>query len=129
MKSGTSAGAIAGIAGGITSLIVGFVGFSMGLWGAAPSMTNWIIVQIALNLIWGTIFGAIYAKVYNVVPGKGVMKGLIYSLIIWLVFVGLYPISFFVLSLQMIPLAVMWGIVGFFVRLVYGPVLGALYKK
>ncbi|MFC1505837.1 hypothetical protein ACFLQ6_02080 [Thermoproteota archaeon] len=47
----------------------------------------WIIQtgpHIFINLIWSIIFGAIFARVYNVVPGKRIMKGLCYGLIIYL---------------------------------------------
>ncbi|WP_455369051.1 hypothetical protein, partial [[Eubacterium] cellulosolvens] len=95
------------------------------------AMTKWLTAQIGLNIIWGAVFGWIFSKVYELIPGKGVTKGLSFSMMVWLFFIGLYPISFFLLVYDP-PLTLMamgWGIVGFIVRIFYGLVIGALYKK
>lgn len=131
MKSGIGAGAVAGVVGGIVAVIaVWFLNPAVGALDTA-AMAKWLTTQIGLNIIWGAVFGWIFSKVYDLIPGSGVTKGLCFSMMVWVFFIGLYPLSFFLLVYDP-PLTVMamgWGIVGFLVRLFYGPVLGALYKK
>jgi len=131
MKSSVGAGAVAGVVGGIVAVTVVWIINPMVRTLGPAEIAQWLISQIGLNIVWGAVFGGIYSKVYDVVPSKGVTKGLCYSLLIWLCFIGLYPITFFVLLYwpSMNQFALGWGVVGFFVRLFYGPVLGYLYKK
>jgi len=131
MKSGLSAGAVAGVVGGIVAVTAVWITNPTVHTSSPAAMVQWLITQIGLNIVWGAVFGWIFSKVYTLVPGKNATKGLYFSLMVWLFFIGLYPVTFFVLLYgpTMYQLALGWGIVGFLVRLVYGPVLGALYKK
>ncbi|MCW4033437.1 MAG: hypothetical protein NWF08_08640 [Candidatus Bathyarchaeota archaeon] len=135
MKSGVAAGAIAGIIAGIVAVLYLELLVNMGplamYYVADPViLMKWAATHIGLNVFWGAVMGAVFAKVYNVVPNKGAMKGLIFSLIMW-IFVNVYMVTFNTLSLGM-PVT-MSGIllisVGLLVRIVYGPILGVLYKK
>jgi len=144
MKSGAHPGAIAGIADGLASSIVSIIGPALGLWmipGYPKTVTFdfWMSQagsHFLFNLIWGTIFGLIFAHVYNLVPGRGVMKGLIYSLIIYLI--TTFQIAVHFLGYTTVPSA--WELsinsslqlflVGFFgTGVAYGLALGALYRK
>jgi len=132
MKSGLSAGTVAGVVGGIVSNLSIFALAAVGLIQASPfnpPMIQWVSAQFLLNVFWGAIFGFVYEKVYNLVPGQGVMKGLYFSLIMW-IFVNIYIYTFYVFSMAY-PIQVIIGtmLVGLVVRIFYGPVLGALYKK
>lgn len=134
MKSGLSAGFIAGIVAGIVGVIA--------VWIINPSvrtldsmaMMRWLAVQIGLNIFWGAVWGWAFSKAYELVPYKSVTKGLCFALMIWLLFVGIYPPSILVM-LYSVPfppatqIAIGWVVVGFLERLAFGPVLGALYKK
>ena len=92
---------------------------------------KWFATQGGLNIIWGAIYGWIFSKVHDLIPSSGAMKGSYYSLMVWLFFIGLYPVSFFLIVYDppLTQITMGWGIVGFLVILFYGPVLGALYKK
>jgi len=90
--------------------------------------------HVFINMVWGTIFGMIYPKVYSLVLGKGVMKGLIYGLTVFLITGFQYTIWFW----SMAAFHKLWLfvattgpslLVGFIEFLVFGLVLGALYKK
>ena len=142
MISGILSGAIAGFAGGFASSMAatvpalglvkypeGVIPFSFDFW------LNQAGAQILLNLIWGTFFGFIYPRVYNLVPGEKVRKGLYYSIIV-------YMITSFLILTYVWPWAIfhdasatanymLWTL---FVNhganaIVYGLVLGALYRK
>lgn len=133
MKNGIVAGAIAGIVGGILAITLTYFTLPpevQATVGLNAGTMKWFTSQGGLNVIWGAIFGWIFTKVYNLVPSKGISKGLIFSLLIW-VLINIYPTSFYMLVYDP-PLTAMafgWGVVGLFIRIVYGLVLGALYKK
>jgi hypothetical protein len=134
MKSAIVAGAIAGVVGGIVAIISTYMTLPAAVTatvGLNAGTMQWFVSQGGLNIVWGAIFGWIFSKVYDLIPGSGAMKGLYFSLMIWVFFIGLYPVSFFLLvyTPPLTTMAMGWGIVGLVVRLFYGPVLGALYKK
>jgi hypothetical protein len=133
MKSGVVAGLIAGIVGGIVAVTATYFTLPpevQATVGLNAGTMKWLISQGGLNVIWGAIFGMIFAKVYNLVPGKGVSKGLIFSLLVW-VLIGIYPVTFYLLVYDppLTTMATGWAMVGFIIRIFYGLVLGALYKK
>ena len=134
MKSGVSAGAVAGIVGGIVAFIASYSMLPAAVQatvGLNTGTVQWFIAQVGLNIIWGALFGWIFSKVYDLIPGSGMTKGLVFSMMVWAFFIGLYPVSFFLLvyAPPLTHMAIGWGVVGFLARLFYGPVLGALYKK
>jgi hypothetical protein len=137
MKNTILASAIAGCGAGIIGAICSYLfilvfrifepigGFE--IWDFSLSML-YTLAQISLGMIWGIIFGIIYSRFYDSIPGKEVLKGVYFGLLIWVVkdvAAGSYTI--------LIRMDVSWGIglilIGFFMWIVYGPVLGYLYKK
>jgi hypothetical protein len=133
VKNSIVAGAIAGIVGGIVALIATYFTLPpevQATVGLNAGTMQWFISQGGANVIWGAVFGWIFSKVYTLIPGKGATKGLYFSLMVW-IFIGLYPVTFylFVYAPPLTAMATNWGVVGFLVRLFYGPVLGVLYKK
>ena len=134
MKNAIVAGAVAGIVGGIVAIISTYMTLPAAVQatvGLNAGTMKWFVSQGGLNIIWGAVFGWIFSKVYGLIPGSGAMKGLYFSLMVWIFFIGLYPVSFYLLVYDppLTTMAMGWGIVGFVVRLFYGPVLGTLYKK
>jgi len=143
MKGGIIPGAIAGIADGLASSASIVPGHITGYWGLPiegqiiSTIDFWMSqvgTHIHVNLIWGAVFGAIFAKVYNLVPGKRVLKGLYYGLIMFLIttfLVGswciLYPIFHNDWAIATIHVGTFW-ITGFFGFTALGLVLGYLYK-
>ena len=85
------------------------------------------LALLSLSVIWGTFFGAIYGRLFDNIPGKGVMKGLIYGLLVWIakdVAAGSYVALIFLeisISINLI-------LIGFPMWIIYGLVLGYLYK-
>ncbi|WP_455279133.1 hypothetical protein [[Eubacterium] cellulosolvens] len=131
MKSGLTAGAIAGIIAGIVGVIWITGSIAIGLSQADPSAPSyWWVNQIVFNLIWGAIFGVIYQRFYDLVPSSGIMKGVSYAALLWLVH-GVYTSVFLLAIVPMLSaFAVAWLIGGFIVRVIgYGIPIGFLYKK
>ncbi|WP_455277973.1 hypothetical protein [[Eubacterium] cellulosolvens] len=137
MKSGIFAGAIAGVIMGIGSTILAYIlGILLqfiepigGLEIWDPSMQILLaLAEISLGLIWGSIFGAIYSYTHNIIPGKGIIKGLYFGLIILLI-KDIAAGSYVALMLMQIQTAINLIIYGFFMWIIYGLILGYLYKK
>ncbi len=136
MKSSIVAGAIAGSIMGMVNFVLGYMLSYIGVteplggsWEIAQSLLMLIVLALfSLSVIWGIFFGAIYGRFFDNIPGKGVMKGLVYGILVWIakdVAAGSYVTLIFMATSISINLI----IVGFFMWIVYGLVLGYLYKK
>jgi hypothetical protein len=98
-------------------------------------------LQIYFHFVWCTIFGLFFAKVYNLIPGKGVIKGLFYGLIGLIItegrVIGYSIVQVFYFKAfglndvaQFIKFeAEQMGLLGLTVWIVFGFVLGLLYRK
>jgi hypothetical protein len=136
MKNAILAGAIAGLVSGIVSSILVFVGLSTGLYGAniiapasQPEITNSAIYMILLTLILGSLVALIYSKFYDSIPGKDLKKGLYFGLIIWFVKDIMAALYLVMPMMQPIIIGVNLIVVGLYVWVIYGLVLGYLYEK
>ena len=136
MKNAILAGAIAGVVMGILMPIIGFISGEIGLieppggkeiWGT-PMYMLLGLAHISLGLIWGSIFGAVYAFLYSLIPGKGALKGLYFGLSIWVI-KDVAAGSYLALTMMEVNSAIILIVVGFFMWIVYGLVLGYLYRK
>jgi hypothetical protein len=129
---------IAGLVIGIVAAIFTFVRLMMGIpsgWDLpliTPWITNVIALDFVLAFIWGIIFSIIFVLLYARLPGRNVMKGLYYGLLIYLItvvyiiFVGLWNFSY----IEGYFLAIGYGLVTNGLAFIcYGLVLGYFYKK
>jgi len=128
MKKDFVVGLIGGIINGIIASAMVVQGIIIGaypLWAIEAIVKN----IIAINIIWGIIFAILYSKFYRSIPGKGIWKGLVYGLMLyflsniyWFSYVLAYGDPSFITAL-------MPFIVGIWVWIVYGFMLGILYEK
>ena len=134
MMGGFYPGAIAGFFGGIISFIslrTISKGFEEWLYPGFLVNLEYIISQLGGQILWhmmfGIILGVVFTKVYNLVPKKGIIKGLIYSLIAQFLIFELQTASFAIGVGEFIAahIAILTGISQ---AVVYGLVLGYLYK-
>jgi hypothetical protein len=93
LKIGAVAGLIAGIVGAILAIHYSQWMFSLGLPYMGyffppqyPPLSNIIIIESTMNLIWGTALGIFYARIYDQIPGKHFYKGLVYGIILAVIF-------------------------------------------
>ena len=89
---------------------------------------NSFIGSNVLGLLIAIIFTTIYAFLYKGLPYKGVKKGLVYGLIIWLVgtFSGMLTMPFYMtISWAVIVYWILNGLVSY---LIFGAIVGAIYK-
>jgi hypothetical protein len=136
MKSGFKAGALAGFISWVVALSISLILYYMRILVPAyytPPPTQTIPVSFILLVFWGALWGFIYSNIYNAIPGKGILKGLYFGLVIWfLVEVNVIISVVFVEGLLIggLTKTVLASLsVGFIIRFVYGIALGALYKK
>jgi hypothetical protein len=129
MKHGVIAGAVAGVASGIVGVLFAAIGSQLGFFGTPPNITpmEFTIYWLIITTIFGAIFGVIYAKVYDSIPGNGIFKGIIAGLTIWLIKDIATGVYLGAERARVSVIAIIW--VGFFIWIVYGLVIGKLYKK
>jgi hypothetical protein len=134
IMSGINVGAIAGLIGGVMAFLSRVVGNNIGLfkflWNipVTPIILTYVAaLHILINMVWGAVFGAIYTKVYSLVPGKGIIKGLYYGLIFFLV--ASFRTTLYQFGWGDVEMAWMWFFVGVIQAIVFGLVLGLLYRK
>jgi len=140
MKSGILAGAIAGAVADIAviasvyvmMLIFGNIGIieapgGWEIWRDPSIIMLLAVAHLSLDIFWGMIAGVAYAFLYSLIPGKGVVKGLYFGLSIWVI-KDVAAGSYLALTMMEVSPAVILIFGGFFMWVVYGPVLGYLYK-
>ena len=132
MKRVIVSGLIAGVASSIVLVLFAISGlyelFSITSYVPPIDLRTIAQVEIISGIVWGMIWAGFYAFFYDYVPSKGIKKGIIYALMIWI-------ISGFREAVVAIPYGYhMWtipyAIATFFsIVITYGLVLGYLYKK
>jgi hypothetical protein len=130
LKNGIVAGVIAGIIAGIVGVLYSFVYLGLPL---AALNDPWWAIQIGINTIWGGLFGFMYQRFHDLIPGKGVVKGVAFGFILWLVH-AIYPATFIMAFWAQVPELTAFGTTmalgGFIVRVIaYGISIGFLFKK
>jgi len=94
-----------------------------------PSIETVAIISLGANFFWGIVFGIIYARLYDSIPSKGIWKGLIYGIMIYL-FSNIYLVSYGIAYGD--PFVINWNIGaigGIYVFITFGVIVGILYKK
>jgi len=128
MKNPIIVGAIAGVVKGITAFSGWYPAGFLGLMEIPPLPEILTFLgTLGFDVIWGIFLAIIYSILYNSIPGKGISKGLVYG-------IGLYLVSNFraanlLWSFGNTPDAIFFAYFGIFALIPYGLVLGALYKK
>jgi len=86
LKNGSIAGLVAGFIAGVVYTICANIAISIGLFslGWHPIIPNAYVANISLGIIFGVICGVFYSKANRVIPGKGILKGAYYGIILLL---------------------------------------------
>ena len=128
LKIGIISGLIAGFVLAIVNEIFINIRILLGLYTpfVGSLITNNLVMNIPLFGFWGIVLGIIYSKVYNVLPRKGILKGLVYGLILYILVT--IRIEFFSFAYGKYLDAFGHIFAGFFQWMAYGLVLGFLYE-
>lgn len=132
--NGVKAGIIAGLIGGASVVIIGTLGqWVLNLWVIVPGIFSWMVAisqardYIGLNVIWGCLQGIIFARLYVKIPGKGISKGIMYGGLLFLIAV-IYSQSYS-FTPDYLSISAVFVFLGLVQAIVFGLVLGYLYKK
>ena len=129
MKGGLIIGAIAGLIGGLFTMLPFFITISLGIYEIPPiPMERFGVAMIVLSIIAGAVLGIIYSMFYDSIPGKNAMKGLYFGLIIFVICI-VADWLYIAFMLGMTPFIIGSIIIEFFYFVVYGIALGYYYKK
>ncbi|WP_455369829.1 hypothetical protein [[Eubacterium] cellulosolvens] len=143
IKSGIIPGAIAGIIGGIAISIMEILGPVLGIMPAPAGPMTFTIsfwlsqagAHIFVKMLISIVFGALFARFYNLIPGKGVMKGFMFGLTLFLIASLQYSVWFgsmaaFHSAYELAAGILVTGIfVGLFGASIFGLALGLFYRK
>lgn len=131
LKVGIISGLIAGLVGGIAAFVHALLEIEIGdsYWFfqtlTITAIKNIAFVNITINIIWWIIAGLIYVKIYDLIPGKRILKGLVYSLGLGLIFsvrVGTYELFY-----GNVTISFLW-IITWYLYIISGLVFGASYE-
>ena len=127
---GIQSGAIAGLIGGIVITFAHIIFWDPVLVSESLLDIEFYISQFGahafMNMMWGAVFGILYAIFYSRIPGKIIFKGVAFAILIF--FITSFRVAFSSLLYGNIVNFIGWGN-GIFLFLVYGLVLGLLYRK
>jgi hypothetical protein len=91
-KVGAIAGLIAGIVAGSIFIFINIpLNFKLGLpylWYPPPSDTPFMkfaMTEITFNIIWGIVSGIMYSRIYDLIPGRSILKAIIFGLGLYLI--------------------------------------------
>jgi len=133
---GIIAGAICGIITTLAFIIANLMRapFNFVVSGALTTtfLTAHLLFEIIIQGTFGAILGIIYSMYYDATPGKGILKGLVYGLILYLIgglYFGFLALVRYGLGERALSFALgNWWMI-FCCLVSYGLVLGVLYKK
>ncbi|MCD4705286.1 hypothetical protein K8R66_04405 [bacterium] len=91
--------------------------------------TNSMIATSLIGLVTAFLFVLVYAIFYKGIPGKGVIKGINYGILIWMVgaFSGMITMPFYMIIANEV--IVYWIIQVLVFGLIKGLIIGAMYKE
>ena len=92
------------------------------------SQTNSAIAVIVLTVIFGPVVALVYSRFYDLIPGKSLKKGLNFGLMVWFI-KDIMAGAYIAFGMMQPIIGVSLIVVGLYLWIIYGLVLGYLYKK
>ncbi len=82
-----------------------------------------------IGIIRGILFALVFAVLYKGIPGKGVVKGMIYGVLMWLVgaLSGMSTMPFYMTIATGV--VIYWIIQALVLNVISGAIVGAIYKE
>jgi hypothetical protein len=96
---------------------------------AVPANAVNLIGPHVIGLIRGLLFALVFALLYKGIPGKGVTKGMIYGVLVWIVgaLSGMPSMPFYMTIATGV--VIYWIIQQLVLGLINGAIVGAIYKE
>jgi hypothetical protein len=138
IKKGVAAGFLAGIAMVLTGIVVWgmtqsylmpLYETSAQIWKPMQPLSTWLAQTWILTLAEGILYGLVYSVLYNGIPGKDIMKGINFAVILWLI--GTVPGMAITYHSMAVPtmIIVSWTFGGIINLFVMGAVLAFVYER
>jgi hypothetical protein len=98
-------------------------------WSTMPASALNLIGPHVIGIIRALLFVLVFAIIYKGIPGKGVTKGMIYGLLVWIVgaLSGLAAMPFYMTIATGV--VIYWIIGALFLSVINGAIVGAIYKE
>ncbi len=139
MRNVILASVIAGLISGLLSVIMVLMGRMTRLFGVLAPLENAFIFSVSwimLTVIICIFFGLLYKAIYDIIPGMGIKKGLYFGLFLWAI-KDVVAGAYLILSgsavpgglIEWISAGVNLIVIGLYMWVIYGVVLGILYQK
>jgi len=129
LREGIHPGAVAGLIGGIVISVAHALLMDPLLFPDLITDIGFLISQLGthtfINMCWGVVFGILFVMFYKRIPGKKILKGITFAMIIF--FITSFRVSLYWLSYGSIGGFVGW-FNGIFLFLIFGLILGYFYK-
>jgi hypothetical protein len=96
---------------------------------AVPANAINLIGPHLVGIIRALLFALVFAILYKGIPGKGVTKGMVYGLLVWIVgaLSGMPSLPFYMTIATGV--VVYWIIQQLFLSVINGAIVGAIYKE
>ena len=131
LKGAIHPGAIAGMVAGLSSFFYTVAIMNPLLWPKLVVDIGLLMSQLGtnvlFNIIWGIIFGILFAMFYDKIPKKGILKGLIFSIIVYF-FTNIPSWIRNIIYAQWYSMALWSFLAALFVFVPFAIVIGYLYK-
>lgn len=98
-------------------------------WSTMPATALNLIGPHVIGLIRTLLFALVFAIIYKGIPGKGVVKGMIYGVLVWIVgaLSGMPTMPFYMTIATTV--VIYWIIQQFALGVINGAIVGAIYKE
>jgi hypothetical protein len=98
-------------------------------WATMPATALNLIGPHAIGLIRALLFVLVFAILYKGIPGKGVFKGMIYGVLVWLVgaLTGMASMPFYMTISTTV--VIYWIIQQLVLGVINGAIVGVIYKE
>jgi len=129
LKIGIIAGLIAGLIYGIFLIITENIlaTIELAFFLSIHYLSKITTIEIIFGIIWSIIFGIIYSKAYHVIPGKAILKGLVFGLFLY--FITHVRTAIWIIPYAYYYWAFLYVIQGIIPWISFGLVLGFLYES
>jgi uncharacterized membrane protein YeaQ/YmgE (transglycosylase-associated protein family) len=98
-------------------------------WSTMPASALNLIGPHVIGIIRALLFVLVFAILYKGIPGKGVNKGMIYGVLVWIVgaLSGMASMPFYMTIATTV--VIYWIIGALVLSVINGAIVGALYKE
>jgi hypothetical protein len=123
-----------GISACITAIVhtfmcwIGFLFLALGFEESPLKPFGWTIFNLIMQTLLFIVLGIVYTWAYDNIPGKGIWKGLVFGLVVYLS-TAFFTAVYLGIGYGNIVYALGWGVSGLYTSIPFGLAIGYLYKK